>query len=239
MTNAEAKKILVLYRPKIDADDPQFADALAQAGRDPELALWLEEQCAIYEVLRARLKDAPVPEDLLEKILRHRPSVWWQQPWLRLAACLVVLAGVAYFWLGRGPQASTFESYRQTMANMVSMYRMSLETDDAGRVRTFLANNQAPSDYELPKSVAQQRLLGCATLSWDGYPVSLLCFRHPSGADLWLFVRRHSDLKGAPRSTEPVFGTVNQVNTAGWYQGGNLYLLATRGDPALLRASLP
>jgi hypothetical protein len=150
----------------------------------------------------------------------------------------MLLAGVAYFWLGRGPKSPTFENYRRTMAGVISNYRMSLETDEADRVRTFLANNQAPADYELPKSMAEQRLLGCATLSWDGHPVSLLCFRHRSGADLWLFVRRQSELKGAPQSTDHVFGEINQVNTASWHQGGNLYLLATRGDPALLRDSL-
>jgi hypothetical protein len=238
MTSEEAKRLLALYRPKIDADDPQFGDALAQAERDPELARWLEEQCAIYEALRDRLKNAPVPEDLLEKTLRHRPSVWWKQAWLRLAACLMILAGVAYFWLGRGIEAPTFGNYQRTMASVVSKYRMSLETDDLDSVRTFLANNQAPSDYVLPKAITQQRLLGCATLSWDGHPVSLICFQHQSGADLWLFVRRQSDLKGAPRSAEPVFSTVNQVNTASWHQGESLYLLATRGDPALLRESL-
>jgi hypothetical protein len=184
------------------------------------------------------LKEAPVPEDLLEKTLRYRPSVWWRTAWVQLAACLAVLAGVAYFWLGRGPETPTFGNYQRTMANVVSKYRMSLETDDSDRVRNFLANNQAPSDYALPKSVAQQRLLGCATLSWDGYPVSLLCFRHQGGADLWLFVRRQSEMRGAPSSAEPVFSAVNQVSTASWQQGGNLYLLATRGDPALLQESL-
>jgi hypothetical protein len=238
MTSEQAKRILALYRPKIDANDPQFADALAQAGRDPELARWLEDQSAIYVAVRSKLKDAPVPEDLLDKTLRHRPAVWWTQPWLRLAACLVLLAGVAYFWLGRGPKQPTFDNYRRTMANVVSKYRMSLESSDADRVRTFLANNQAPADYELPKSIARQRLLGCATLSWDGHPVSLLCFRHQNGTDLWLFVRRQTRLKGVPSPTQRVFAEINQVNTASWHQGGNLYLLAIRGDPALLRDSL-
>jgi len=238
MTSEEAKRLLALYRPKIDADDPQFAGALDQAKRDPELARWLEEQCAIYETLRRRMKGAPVPENLLEKTLRHRPSAWYKQPWLRLAACLIALAGVASFWLSRRATTPTFANYQRTMANVVSNYRMSLETDDPDRVRSFLANNQAPSDYVLPKSISQQRLLGCATLSWDGYPDSLLCFRHQNGADLWLFVRRQSDLKDAPNSAEPVFGTDKEVNSASWQQDGNLYLLATRGGASLLRESL-
>lgn len=238
MTSEQAKKLLALYRPQIDAADPQFAEALAQAKRDPELARWLEEQCAIYDTLRDRLKGAPVPGDLLEKVLRTRRVVWWKQPWLQLAACLVALAGLAFFWLSRGPETSNFAAYERNMAKVVSKYRMSLETNDLEKVRAFLANNQAPSDYVIPQFVTRQQLLGCATLSWDGSPVSLICFRHQSGADFWLFVRRQSDLWGAPRSAEPVYGAANQVNTASWQEGENLYLLATRGDPALLRDSL-
>jgi hypothetical protein len=238
MTREEAKKLLAIYRPKIDADDPQFAEALAQVERDPELARWLEEQCATYEALRNRLREAPGPEDLLKKTLRHRPSVWRKQTWLQLAACLAVLAGVAYFWLSRDAGPPTFGKYQRAMAGVVSKYRMSLETGDFDRVRAFLANNQAPSDYVLPKSIMQQRLLGCATLSWDGHPVSLICLRHQSGADLWLFVRRRSDMRGVPPSADPVFNAVNQVNTASWQQGESIYLLATRGDPALLQDSL-
>jgi len=239
MTSESARKILALYRPTIDAGDPQFADALAQAEHDPELARWLQEQCSIYEAVRGKLKGAPVPEDLLEKTLRYRTSVvWWKHTWLQLAACLLVLATLAFYWLSRGPGAATFENYRRTMAAVVTKYRMSLETDDPDRVRTFLANNQAPADYVVPASITRQRLLGCATLSWDGNPVSLLCFRHQSGSDLWLFVTHRSEMKGGPRSTDPAFAQANQVNTASWLQDGNLYLLATRGDPNLLQESL-
>jgi len=236
MTSEAARKILAIYRPTIDAGNPQFADALAQAECDPELARWLQEQCTIYETLRGKLKEAPVPEDLLEKTLRYRPSVvWWKHTWLQLAACLLVLASIAFYWFSRGPRAAAFENYRRTMAGVVSNYRMSLETGDPDRVRTFLANNQAPADYLLPASITRQRLLGCATLSWDGNPVSLLCFRHQSGSDLWLFVTHRKELKGGPRSSDPSFGEANEVNTAAWLQNGNVYLLATRGDPKLLR----
>jgi len=239
MTSEAARKILALYRPTIDAGNPQFADALAQAERDPELGRWLQEQSTIYEAFRSKLKEAPVPEDLLEKTLRYRPSVvWWKHTWLQLAACLLVLGGLSFYWLSRGPRAATFENYRRTMASVVTKYRMSLETDDPDRVRTFLANNQSPADYVLPASITRQRLLGCATLSWDGNPVSLLCFRHQSGTDLWLFVTHRIEMKGGPRSTNPAFAQANQVNTASWLQEGNLYLLATRGDLNLLQESL-
>jgi hypothetical protein len=192
----------------------------------------------MYVTLRSKLKQAPVPDDLLGKTLHYRHSVWWKHTWLKLAACLLVLASITMFWLSREPRRATFEDYRRTMAGVVTKYRMSLETGDPDRVRIFLANNQAPADYVLPASITRQRLLGCATLSWDGNPVSLLCFRHQSGSELWLFVTHRGELKGGPRSLKPVFAQANQMNTASWLDNGSLYLLATRGDPILLRESL-
>ena len=239
MTSDEARKILALYRPHVDANDPTFAEALAQVERDPELARYLEERCATDEALRQKLRGAPVPGDLLEKTLRYRPAVRRTPAWLQLAACILMLASIAYFWLGRGAKPARFENYRRTMASVVTRYKMSLETDSLDRVRTFLANNQAPADYVLPARIAGNRLLGCATLSWDGNPVSLLCFRHQNGSDLWLFIMRKSQLVGEPSSSEPMFGSETQVHTASWREDGNLYLLATRGDPQLLRESLP
>ena len=44
MNNQEAKFILGAYRPGgRDAVDPMFSEALAQAGRDPELRAWFEK----------------------------------------------------------------------------------------------------------------------------------------------------------------------------------------------------
>jgi hypothetical protein len=145
---------------------------------------------------------------------------------------------VATFWLKRVPKESTFESYRQSMTRVISgKYRMSLETADFDRVRRFLANNQAPADYVLPSALQAERLLGCATLSWDGHPVSLLCFRHRSGQDLWLFVTDRSAVSRPMETT--TFADIGKMNTAAWTANGDIYLLATRGDSDVLRASLP
>jgi hypothetical protein len=239
MTSESARRILALYRPTIDAGKPQFADALAQAERDPELA-----QVAAGAVYDLR----SLPQQIERGACPGGPP--GKDPSIPALSCLVEahLASARCLPSGAwGPlillaqprtQGSHLENYRRTMASVVTKYRMSLETDDPDRVRTFLANNQSPADYVLPASITRQRLLGCATLSWDGNPVSLLCFRHQSGTDLWLFVTHRSEMKGGPRSTNPAFAQANQVNTASWLQEGNLYLLATRGGPNLLQESL-
>jgi hypothetical protein len=97
-----AKSILSIYRPGIDDDDPQFADALAEAERDPELRAWLFEQGKSYNEIREKLRSIKVPDGLSEKIVRGRPIVFpkprgarvWQ-----IAAAMAVLAGIAGFFL--------------------------------------------------------------------------------------------------------------------------------------------
>jgi hypothetical protein len=237
MTRDEAKCILWLYRGEIDSGDPAFAEALREAERDPELAHWLQDHLAAHSAIRARLKDAPFPEGLAERIIGERPAPWWRQPVFQLAASILILAAVVIAWFTSGAKKPTLEEYGRFTARVVTgKYAMGLESADHGAVRRFLAANQALADYKLPQPLEKERLLGCAALSWDGHPVSLLCFRRqqgPGAPDLWLFV---TDAGALPKSIDsPRFANTGQVGTAAWGRGGKIYLLAAREDSQFLR----
>jgi len=112
----KARTILLLYRPDVDDGDPQFAEALKQAERDPELAAWLAEQEASYSDVRRELRSIEPPADLHGKILRERPIPFPQsRPIVRLwqiAAAVALLAGIGGFfvrdfWKGRGALSQT------------------------------------------------------------------------------------------------------------------------------------
>ena len=80
----EAKNILLLYRHgTADADDPQIAEALALAKRDPELTRWLVEHCARQFVLREKFRQIAVPAGLKEQIISEqaaqRRMIFWRQ----------------------------------------------------------------------------------------------------------------------------------------------------------------
>ena len=95
MDKAQAKEILLSYRPgRDDTLDPQIAEALRLLDQDPELARWFVEQQRADEVIRARLRAAPVPADLKQRILAEqkivRPDFAWRRPVLIAAAAVVM-----------------------------------------------------------------------------------------------------------------------------------------------------
>lgn len=114
MNNDEAKFILRAYRPDgQDAADPQFADALAQARLDPELARWFAEQTALDRAIGAQLQSVRVPADLKATILAGRKIVpiptepWWQRslhPAATAAALAVTLATIGFLALHEPPE---------------------------------------------------------------------------------------------------------------------------------------
>src|ERR1700761_3236826 len=89
MTRDEAKLILQSYRPGgQDAGDPQFAEALALAKTDPELAAWFAGQQRFDANVSVGLQQVRVPARLKAEILALgksdalpepvSASAWWR-----------------------------------------------------------------------------------------------------------------------------------------------------------------
>jgi hypothetical protein len=242
MNSAEVRAKLLLYRPAVDAEDPQFAEALAQAARDPELKRWLDARLAADSALSEKLRAIEPPPDLAARIIRERPVPFapsrQAKSWLQLAAALVVLAGVAVFWLRPAPR-NRFAAYEEYLGRLVTRdYRMSLETSDLEQIRGFLANNQAPADYVLAPPLTRTPALGCATLSWNGNPVSMLCFADAEQGKLFLFVVNRGAIPDAPASAEPELRQVGEFAVASWTAQGRAYVLAVKGGPERARKFL-
>jgi hypothetical protein len=72
MTAHEAKQILLAWRPGCGLErDPEMAQALECAQRDPALAQWLEEQRSFHRKMKDSLRDVPIPVGLSERILHQ------------------------------------------------------------------------------------------------------------------------------------------------------------------------
>jgi hypothetical protein len=252
----DAENILLLYRPgTADTNDPQIAEALALAKRDPDLARWLEEHSSRQDALRAKFRQIAVPAGLKEQIISERAALVERNSQRKrilavatLAAIVVLLIAVAALNLPRHPvqpEALTLANYQNQMVGFaLGPYGMALATNDVEQIRNFLAHGHAPADYTLPAPLEKVAATGCTVKFWSGTRIAMICFRTgkplPPGrpGDLWLFVTDSASVKGAPDTTAPQFAQVNQIITATWTQNGKLYLLATEGDEQTIRKYL-
>ena len=182
MNSEEAKRILLAWRPDTaDADDPDVAQALVQAGRDPVLRGWLEQHRAFQESMRRSFREAPVPPELAGKILaarmpRRSPIGWRRSTALAAAAVLAFLLGMAALWM-RPTGEGSFTTFRTRMVSKVLRQYppMDLVTNDLTAIRHHQAARNAPADYRLPPGLAPLAVQGAGLLSWQDRKVSMVC----------------------------------------------------------------
>lgn len=251
MTTQEAKQILLAYRPWTDdARDPEVAEALALCEQDADMAKWLKARCATQEAIRIQFRRTPLPEGLKEQIVSEFKSrnlvVWWRRPAVMVvAAVLALLIAVSSLWFSAPrslPEDVSFAAYRSRMIRTATRaYGMDLETNDVVQIRAYLAQHKAPADYVIPDNLAQAQSAGCGVLSWQGKPVTMVCFRtgkplDPGAkSDLFLFVIDQKDLEEAPAFAAPEFANVSTLATASWINGGKVYVLAAPDESDLRR----
>ena len=246
MNNQEAKLILQAYRlGGQDAGDPQFAEALEQAQRDPELARWLAEERAIESRIQNKIKSAAVvPADLKDNLLALRsvvrPSPWWtHRAWLAAAAALVLIAGIAGFWL-RAATAPRFALLRETAVqnSLREANHVSLMAQDMAEVRNWLKTQYVSTDFEIPSSLRDAMLHGCKVIDWNGHKVTMLCFTPRGGGHLDLFVVDCTHFRDFKSSSAPQFSASGELTLATWSRGDKTYLLAGTMDEEQLKKIL-
>jgi hypothetical protein len=121
----------------------------------------------------------------------------------------------------------------------MSYPKMDLETRDLKEVRRYLAT-KGQSDISLPKGLESKATTGCATLSWQNKPVSMICFNSgsnadPNQADLFLFVVASSDVPDSPPPGRPEFAQTRKLLSATWSSGDKTYILLARGGNNFLK----
>ena len=245
MTVQQAKEILLLYRPgRGDDADPEVAQALELAQRDPELQAWFQEHCAFNEALSKKFADLPVPRTLKGDILLgprvvRGPAQWWsRRVALAAAACFVLFAVIgAMLWTSK--PRNDFADFRARMVGSVLReYRMELFTNDMAEVRAYLARKGAPADYSVPSGLEATSLTGAGVLSWHAEPVAMVCFDRGKKDMVFMFVSRKGKMNNVTVSG-PQLTSELELATASWTAGDKVYLLAASGTPEQLRTYLP
>ena len=244
MNSHEAKQTLLAWRPGHgDLRDPQVAEALEQARRDPALQAWLEKHANFQRAMEHSFRQIPVPEDLRDRILSGRKVVrvgfWtWRREWIRAAAVVALLLGLAALWFRPAPSDS-FATFRErTVLGVQRVYpAMDIATNDMAQVRKFLASRNAPADYKLPAGLSRLPVIGAGVLSWQGRGVSMVCLDSLDAGTLFLFVLEESSVNDPPPGA-PEFVPVFEMMTASWTEGGKVFVLAGSGGMEALHRHL-
>jgi hypothetical protein len=251
MNAAEAKEILVLYRPgTADASDPAFAEALRLCEQDPELKRWFQEHCAVHATLRDRFRQITVPEGLKQQILAERKvhtTFSRRSVVLAVVVAVAVLTGLLPLLLRTREDITFSGGFRKHVTRVaLSLYKMDLETNDLTQIRAFFADHSADTGYVIPAALEKNaRPAGClAAQTWQGKPLSMICFHSGKPlppdvqADVFLFVISDANVLNPPRTAVPTVKKINRATTASWSQDGRTYVLVVDGDEESLRKYL-
>lgn len=241
MNTHDAKRILTDYRPGRSENSREVTEALALVERDPELNEWFSGQQRFHANVKKSLRTIEVPADLKTRILSGKKVVpLWRKtiPLYAAAAAAIILIGVATMWFQRSDEQITFAGYQDRMVGFaLREYRMDVLSEDPQVIRNFLRKQGAPADFQLPRGLAQLPVMGGARLSWQGAPVSMVCYKLKDKEIAYLFVTEETASKTeAALSAVPTFGTTKGLQTATWKQGANVFFLAAPLGPEEMRA---
>ena len=242
MTKEEAKKILAAYRPG-DEDRPEsdFAEALNEAQRDPELARWFAEERDFDRVVAAHLKSVPVPFGLKTRILANMPPRTARSRWvapLAAAAALLLLALLISISRSSGQHSGSVSDYEQEMMSFVKLQPpLEMESLEIGPIKQWIAKRKVPL-ADIPPGIAAVETMGCRILSFRGHPVTLLCFCHGQTVAHLLMVDRAA-LPALKPGKPPTLSSQGDWTIATWADQQYACMIAVHDKPAAVRRYLP
>jgi hypothetical protein len=258
MNRDEAKLILQSYRPGgQDAADSHFAEALALAKIDSDLAAWFAAEqkfdarvsgglqkvrvpAQLKKEIRARQKKSQSPkESFLSKSLI---SIWWRNLFLRqspvawgFAALILVVLSLTIFW--KKPDAS-FVNYSTQMVNtaMIDKHHIDAKADDAKQALAWLSAHRGENNLVLPPTfISKNGSVGCRVLDWHGQKISMLCYILKNSAHVDVFVAEANMFPDAPTQDQPQFASRGGMPTASWTHDGKVYLAVSHSDETILK----
>jgi len=248
MDNREAKFILNAYRPSgQDASDPVFDEALKQTRRDPILRRWFEESVEFDAAMTEKLSAIAPPVGLRENILAG-VKITYFAPWinrfgkLSIAAALLVTATIAsLIWHNTRPaQLAGWQTNALSVISSLARNesRFDAQSHSAGDLVNWLRANHAPATEKLPDNINKLTSIGCKASSWNGTPVSVICFMRPDGGLIHLVTTAVTPATASGAKSKPIVVHKGGWTTATWREGDKIIMLALEGSPEQLRPYL-
>jgi hypothetical protein len=245
MPTHPVREILSVYRESEPAcaEEP-FLEARRAIDSDPSLAAWWQEERSLDAEIGAKLRGAPLPAGLEERMLAvGKPSTG--RPFavnaiaLLAAACFIALAAVISLNKPAADATHSLANYRQEMVDFIKAPpALEMTTDRLADATAFLAKTSAPSAIAVPPKVQALEPVGCRTLHFGGGEVALICFKRTDGRLLHLFVADRKHLPQFSSGARPDYAAQGEWMTATWSEGDHVYLMTVQGDRAALESYL-
>lgn len=242
--------MLLLFRPSVDHDDPEFAEALALTKSDPELAAWFQQHCAFQNAAASAFNNISVPDGLKEQILSERKAhlaLSSRRRALVAVSSLAVIAVAGFFTFRTlvppsPPRDYSFNNFHERMMAKIIRYpKMDLETNDLQAIRQNLSEH-GQTNLVFTTPLGKTPGTGCATFDWYDKPVAMICFNSGKNGkakspDLFLFIADKSSITNPPPGTPVIahaHGLKNLIS-ASWSSGNKVYVLGALGNEAFLK----
>jgi hypothetical protein len=259
MNRDEAKLILQSYRPGgQDAADPHFAEALALAKIDSDLAAWFAAEQKFDARVSSGLQQVEVPTQLKKEILALQKSssrketavsessisIWWRNLFLRqspvawaFAAIILIIAALAIFILPT-THGSRFAFYSAQMVSvaMNDKHHVDAKADDMQQAMIWFTTHRGENNLVLPPTfISENGSVGCRVLDWHGQKISMLCYILKNSAHVDVFVAEANMFPDAPTQDQPQFASRGGMPTASWTHDGKVYLAVSHSDETILK----
>lgn len=255
MTNEEAKFMLQGYRPNgADADNEAFADALAQASRDPALAAWFEREQEFDATIAAKLSIIAAPAGLRESILAGTKlssassesatrRAWWLRPWIIGLAAAAAVALVFTVNLSEPERKIAalpgFDPVlKVALADYGGAHDKGPHAEALGSFGAWLMDdNNSLGNGVMPVNLDQLREFGCRKVNVAGHEVFEICFQRESG---WyhVFIAPRDSFDAEAIYTKPMFHESGEFIAASWADDKFAYLVSGTTELATLRGLL-
>jgi len=242
MNTQETKFLLRAYRPNgRDAQDPVFAQPLAQVSHDPALSAWFEREKSFDATVSAKLASVQPPAGLQAAILAggragRRPQAVWRKPvWLAVAAAVAVLLTLAATLRVDSSKSNIYELTRFAVDDSGAKVRNHLgSVDSALEQRLTLGNLLKAVGREIDP--AQLKAKGCRTVNVAGRDVFEICFGQSH--EFHIYIAKRGDFDSSVEVGVPLLVEHGQLAAATWADSQHVYSVVTDKGMSALRQIL-
>ncbi|MBT5902356.1 MAG: hypothetical protein HOH58_09640 [Opitutaceae bacterium] len=243
------------YRPNgADAENEAFAEALAQASRDPALSAWFEREQEFDATIAAKLSNITAPAGLRDSILAGtklssapaEPSqsrAWWLRPWaIGLAAAAAVALAFTVNLSEPETKIAALPGFdpvlKVALADYGGAHDKGVHANDLGNFGAWLMdeNNRLGADV-MPVNLDELRQFGCRKVNVAGHEVFEVCFQRESG---WyhVFIAPRESFDAEAIYSKPMFHESGEFIAASWADDKFAYLVSGTTELATLRGLL-